>query len=98
MWSEPTLYNPQQSLCLDLAQAWGLPLANLSGPPPVLSAQGGAGTESIPYPYLAPDRQLKRHTLRNRMEKEATSAMKIGESLGLIGDKIEGLSINQWTD
>ena len=98
MWSELALYNPQQSLCLDLAQAWGLPLAKLSEPPQVLSAQRRAGTESIPYPYLAPDRQLARHTLRNRMGKEATSAMKIGESLDLIGDKIEGLNIDQRTD
>ena len=53
-------------------------------------------------PFLTPTwpqtDNSKRHTLRNRMEKEATLAMKISESLGLIGDKIEGLSINQQTD
>ena len=96
-WSEPPLYN-LQPLCLDLAQAGGLPAAKLSAPPSSSICLGRGRDRGRSFSPRLP-RQIARetHTLRNRLGKEATSARKMGESLGLIGDKIEGLSIDQQT-
>lgn len=97
-WSEPPLYN-LQPLCLDLVQARGLPPTKLSVPPSSSICLGRGRDRARSFSPPLP-RQIARetHTLRNRMGNEATSARKIGESLGLIGDKIEGLSIHQQTD
>lgn len=87
------------SLCQDLAHAWELLSAKL---PATSSSSIYLGRDRVraPFPsHLLPqaDSAEKAH-LKNQVGKKATSARKISESLGLIGDKIKGLIIDQWTD
>lgn len=80
------------------AQAWGLPSTKLLAAPSS-SVCSGRGWNRAPLPHRRPrPTEQERHILTTRVRKEATTARKIGESLGLIGDKIKGLIIDQQTD
>lgn len=65
-------------------------------------ATAGTPAQELPHALDVAESKLVNYFFkkreRNKMGKEATSAMKIGERLGLIRDKIEGLIIDQQTD
>lgn len=86
------------SLCQDLAHAWKLFSAKLPATPSS-SLYLGRDRVRTPFPHLPPqaDRSGEAH-LKHQVGKKATLARKISESLGLIGDKIERLSINGLID
>lgn len=77
------------SLHQDLTHSWKLLFAKLPATP----------SSSMYFPHLPPqaDSAGKVH-LKDQVGKKTTLARKIRESLGLIGDKIERLSINGLID